>query len=126
MLDNTLKIVVHLIYFKIVKNVKAVFMNYYKGLYIGDTVNNHEHIIELLYKNIYTYNIYVICVKKKIGSLLTIVKSKELFNPINNYAEYIVVGLANGRQEAIQLTQTIIFDYYSKTKNFDGFKESFY
>lgn len=101
-------------------------MNYYKELYIGDTVTNHEHIIKLLHKGIYTYNIYIICVKEKTASLLTIIDSKEIFKPYNDYTNYIIAGLANGKQEALQLTKTIVFDYYLKNNSFDKFKKSFY
>lgn len=100
-------------------------MNYYKKLYIGEKVINHKHIIGLLQKNIYIYNIYIICVKEKTESLLTIVHSKEIFKTINNYKDYTVIGLANGRVEAIELTKTIIFEHYTNNKKFNNFKMFF-
>lgn len=101
-------------------------MNYYEKLYVGDSVKNHEHIIELLEKGIYVYNTYLICVKRNIDSLLTIIDAKQSYNPANNYRDYIIIGLTNGKKEAHELTKEIIFSYYQKNKGFSEFRESFY
>lgn len=100
-------------------------MNFYSNLYIGEKVSNHKHIVDLLNKNIYTYNIYLICVNIKTKVLLTIIDSKELFKTINNYSDYTIIGLANGKPEALELTKKIIFEHYSKNKDFKGFKLNF-
>jgi|GEM_PF-1604613 len=101
-------------------------MNYYKRLYVGDSVKNHERIIELLEEGVYVYGTHLICVKKNIDILLTIIDAKQIFNPSNNYKDYMVIGLTNGKKEAHELTKEIIFSYYQKNKGLSGFRKSFY
>ncbi len=65
---------------------------------------------------------YLIILANYHHNLLEIIPVRELSGPFADLREYSIVGIAVGKDEAIQLTLTIISDVYAAQKDVDVFR----
>lgn len=91
-------------------------LNFIDNLYIGGTVINTFHDLDIIIKRIKNYesvnNLYLICMCDG-NNLFEIIRSSQISKDIFKRNNYTVVGVANGLDEAYQLVMDIILDYIS-------------
>ena len=91
-------------------------MDFIKNIYIGENIKNEDinNIYDFLKRKIPMFNIYCICIKKKSRHILEILKSSELFSNKCENKDYVIVGIAKGRRQALRLTTNIFEDCINK------------
>lgn len=91
---------------------------FYKDLYIGATVRDVKKTIHHINKGKKMLNTYIIILAN--GTDLFEIMHTVLLNQ-TYYKQHppIVVGIANGYTEAIEVVRLIIEDYYKQTGNMD-------
>lgn len=89
-------------------------------LYIGDKLRKKkEKIIASINNKEVTFGIYCITFASHPDNLFDIVDANELLFPHYKRSEIHIVGLAKGKEEAIDLVQNMLMEVYNKTGNFD-------
>jgi hypothetical protein len=96
-------------------------IRFYEHLYVGETIKKPAKVISRLKRNRGQFNIYVITPAKG-DDLLEIFHAGYLKLSYYKKNPPYILGIANGRQEAILLIEQIIMDNYKKTGTFH-FKE---
>lgn len=86
-------------------------------------VDNSDEIIDLLSKGTAVYDVYLLCVPEKGKNLLHIMSTYEALKEINTHYEYVVIGMAQGKQGAYELASEIIGQWIDKHNNLVGFKK---
>jgi hypothetical protein len=66
-----------------------------------------------------TFGVYCIAFASHPSNLFDILDANELLFPHYQKAEVTVVGLTKGRDEAIELVQSMLMEVYQKTGDFD-------
>lgn len=89
-------------------------MIFSKNYYVGETVRNKRRVIRRLSRNRPYKNIYCICAGNSPKHLMYIIESREMFKPIYSNYEYKVIGIANGKYEAYEVTRLIIESVYKE------------
>lgn len=98
-----------------------------KNLYIGKKIDNKNEIIDLISKNTPILNIFFICIDKKSNNLMEIIESKEIFKKINLNKNYMIIGIARGKSEAIEIVIDIFNKWIKQGKyNFNKNKSKFF
>ncbi len=100
-------------------------MNFHKKLFISEKIENKEEIFELLDNNIPVLNLYLICVCKKDNNMFDIIESNEYFKEINKNKNYIIIGLAMGKKDSLNLIKNIIEWWIEGGKNLTSLKRYF-
>ncbi len=93
--------------------------------YIGENIKEKDIVINKLIHNHPCKNIYCICVTSCSNNLLDIIKSREIVKDIYSNKRYKVIGIAQGKKEAFELTRKIIESVYKKYKDPTKIKEFF-
>lgn len=88
-----------------------LFTNKY---YVGETVRNKEKVVKRLISNHPYINIYCICLESFSHNLMTIFNSKEMNKDIYRYNDYKIIGIANGKKEAFELSRRIVENVYEQ------------
>lgn len=104
---------------------RGVLMIFSKKYYVGETVKNKSRVIKRLSRNRPYKNIYCICLGNSPKHLMYIIESREMFKPVYSNNEYKVIGIANGKYEAFELTRLIIESVYREYGNPVKIKEFF-
>jgi hypothetical protein len=95
-------------------------MKWYKHLYVGDSIAAKEDKIKWKIKhNAGMPTIYIIAIASNPKNLLDLIPSRELLQRGYPKRNLLIVGLADGYQEAVQVAQTIIQDTYQTNGNVD-------
>lgn len=90
------------------------------NLYIGDRMQKRiDRVMASIDKREVTYNVYCIAIATSDHNLLDIIDANELLFPYYRNRTMKVVGLAKGKQEAVQLVEQIIVRVYQETGGFD-------
>jgi len=91
-------------------------LKWFKNLYIGDTANKQKNrIIWKVNHGVGVWDIYLITLASNPDNLLDIISANMLLQkPIRRRCP-LIVGLASGHEEALQLVEQIISDVYQKT-----------
>ena len=111
-------------------------MKFHKNLYTHNSIKNKKR---LLYKlrlagkvpsnrlKLSVSNImlmrghYALCTGKGAG-LLTILSFNDVLKPVNQ--GYTIIGIAKGKDNAVDLTQTIMQDHHTTYQSFSNFSET--
>jgi len=89
-------------------------------LYIGEKVKKKkDKVIASINNREATFGVYCIAFASHPSNLFDILEANELLFPHYLNSEVRIVGLAKGKQEAIELIQKMLLEVYHTTGNFD-------
>lgn len=89
-------------------------------LYIGDKIKKKkDKVIASINKREATYDVYCIAFASHPSNLFDIMDANELLFPHYKKSEVRIVGLAKGKEEAINLVQSMLMEVYHKTGEFN-------
>ncbi len=99
-------------------------MKWYKNLYMGDNAKKEKYkVFGHIVKERFQKDTFLIILSRSSGNLLEIVNSNFIFQPHfkkkSVKSKIYVVGLAKGREEALELVCVIIDDVYQNTGAFN-------
>jgi len=98
-------------------------MKWYRCLYIGEQAKKDRHrIISKIRHNKLQAGIYVITLAFNQRDLLDIYPSYVLRQKYFQKQDYLIVGIAKGYKEAVELATTIVTEVYTETGTF-GIRE---
>ena len=91
-------------------------MKWYKNLYLGEGVApNARKIINRIKNNKPTLDVYVIALASNPKNQLDLIPSWELLQKGYPKDHVRIIGLAQGKQEALQLVTSLVDEIYQKT-----------
>jgi hypothetical protein len=89
-------------------------------LYVGNKMKKKkESVISSINNSEVTFGVYCIAFASHQDNLFDIIDANELLFPFYKKSEVQIVGLARGREEAVDLVQKMLMEVYHKTGNFD-------
>ena len=94
-------------------------MRYYKHLYLAEGIKKKEKIIRKLEEKKLQMNIHVITLARNEKNQLEIYNSMVFLQPDFPYDDFLVVGLAKGYEDAVEIVEEIAQEVYNKTKGAD-------
>ena len=94
-------------------------MRYYKHLYLAEGLKKKEKIIRKLEEKKLQINIHVIKLARNENNQLEIYNSMVFLQPDFPYDDFLVVGLAKGYEDAVEIVEEIAQEVYNKTKGAD-------
>lgn len=94
-------------------------MEWYKNLYLGENAAKKHYKLFRRIRKKRLSNAYVITLPSNEANILDIYSYNELLWKHYNNRNLFIVGLACGKDEAVELTRDIIQDVYSSTGAFD-------
>lgn len=94
-------------------------MRYYKHLYLAEGLKKKEKIIRKLEEKKLQINIHVITLARNEKNQLEIYNSMVFLQPDFPYDDFLVVGLAKGYEDAVEMVEEIAQEVYNKTKGAD-------
>lgn len=94
-------------------------MRYYKHLYLAEGLKKKEKIIRKLEEKKLQINIHVITLARNEKNQLEIYNSMVFLQPDFPYDDFLVVGLAKGYEDAVEMVEEITQEVYNKTKGAD-------
>ncbi len=98
-------------------------MKWYRHIYIGEQARkNRYQIIGKIRRNKLQMDIYVITLALNASDLLDIYPAYVLCQRHFQKQEYLIVGIAKGYEEAINVVVKIVTEVYTKTGTF-GIRE---
>lgn len=100
-------------------------MKIYKKLYIDETIENEDEILEMLQNGNIIFDLYLICIEKNSSNLFEILESKEIFNNFNKNKEFILIGMCFGKENAFKIIQNIFNNYITLNKDIKKMKLNF-
>lgn len=95
-------------------------MEFAENIYTN--IKDYKKILKQLKKNKIENNIYCICVDKKSNSILEILHSREIFKQVYSNQNYIVIGIADSKKEALKIVCDIIENIYKQDNNLTDIK----
>lgn len=91
-------------------------MKFYRQLYCSDTLKKRQRrIIWKIKHNAGQASIYVVALSPKEGEQLEIFHAGQLLQKYYKYAPPSIIGIADGYQEAVELTVRIAQEVYDRT-----------
>ncbi len=99
-------------------------MNFIENIYVGESVDDLETVYYSLKREIPVFNIYCICINNNPKNTFEIMNTKELFSKRNIKKDYIIVGIAMGKREALSLLTYIVEDTIKKGINILDIKKA--
>ena len=94
-------------------------MRYYKHLYLAEGIKKKEKIIRKLEEKKLQMNIHVITLARNEKNQLEIYNSMVFLQPDFPYDDFLVVGLAKGYEDAVEMVEEIAQEVYNKTRGAD-------
>lgn len=89
-------------------------------LYIGEKINKKmKKVVASINNREATYNVYCIAFASQPTNLFDIMDANELLFPHYKKVEVRIIGLAKGKEEAIQLVQEMLMEVYQETGEFN-------
>ena len=89
-------------------------------LYIGDKMKKKkDRVVSSINNSEVTFGVYCIAFASHQDNLFDIMDANELLFPYYKKSEIRIVGLAKGREEALNLVQKMVMEVYHKTGNFN-------
>ncbi|MDF2538215.1 MAG: hypothetical protein K0S76_1236 [Herbinix sp.] len=89
-------------------------------LYVGDKMSKKkEKAIASINNREATFGIYCIAFASHPSNLFDIMDANELLFPHYKKSEVCIVGLAKGKDEAVNLVQDMLMEVYKKTGDFN-------
>ncbi len=90
------------------------------NLYLGDKIKKKkDKVIASINNREATFGVYCITFASHPDNLFDIIEAKELLFPHYKKTQIHIVGLAKGKEEAINLVQSMLMETFHKTGNFD-------
>ncbi len=93
-------------------------------LFKGIDEDEKEEILNHIKSGNDVFNIYLLC-KSQSQNLFELFEVSELLTPYYKRKNYLVLGIARGKQKGMELTKEIIENYYNKKGSLEGIKNSF-
>lgn len=94
-------------------------MNWYSRLYVGRNAQSNKHrIISKIKKNKPQMGIYVLTLPANNENVLDIYPANTLLQPHYRQSDILVVGIAKGRSEAMELMTQIVMEAYEFTGSY--------
>ena len=95
-------------------------MRFVSNLFICDKLEKKQkRTIWKIKHNVYMADVYLIALASNSENLLEVIHTVYLHQKSYPSKELVIVGLAKGYNEALELTKQIIDEVYTKTKGFD-------
>ncbi len=91
-------------------------MRYYKHLYLAEGIKKKEKIIRKLEEKKLQMNIHVITLARNEKNQLEIYNSMVFLQPDFPYDDFLVVGLAKGYEDAVEMVEEIVWEVYNKDR----------
>jgi hypothetical protein len=89
-------------------------------LYVGDKMKKKkDKVVASINNKEATFGVYCIAFASHPSNLFDIMDANELLFPHYKKTDVRIVGLAKGREEAINLVQDMLMEVYNKTGEFD-------
>lgn len=89
-------------------------------IYFGDKLNKKkDKVIASINNSEVTFGVYCITFASNEDNLFDIMNANELLFPHYKKSEVRIVGLAKGKEEALELVQKMLMEVYHKTGSFD-------
>jgi hypothetical protein len=89
-------------------------------LYVGNKMKKKkDSVISSINNCEVTFGVFCIAFASHQDNLFDIIDANELLFPFYKKSEVQIVGLARGREEAVDLVQKMLMEVYYKTGNFD-------
>lgn len=94
-------------------------MLWYKHLYVGEKAKKHRfHIIQNIRRNKLQADVYVITPASNGNNILDIYPTITLMQPYYQESDLMILGIADGYQEALEVAGTIVDEMYQTTGAF--------
>ncbi len=91
-------------------------MKWYKNLYCGELIApKARQIVNKIKKNKLTPDVYVIALASNPNNQLDLIGTWELLQPGYPKENIRIIGIAQGKKEALELTTQIVDEIYQKT-----------
>lgn len=95
-------------------------MLWYKQLYVGEKAKKHRfHIIQNIRRNKLQAGVYVITPASNGNNILDIYPTITLMQPYYRESDLMILGIADGYNEALELAGSIVDEMYQKTGTFE-------
>lgn len=95
-------------------------MQFMGSLYVGESISSKEYeIVKKVHNNQVVPNLYLLTFSNNEDNMLDLIPQWEALQKNYPKDHLKVVGIANGKKEAISLLQTIIKDALQETGNAD-------
>lgn len=94
-------------------------MRWYNRLYVGEKAKKHRFsIIQSIRRRKYRMGVFVITPASNGNNILDIYPLATLLAPYYREKEFLILGIAQGYGEALELAAKIVGDMYQKTGSF--------
>lgn len=94
-------------------------MRWCENLFVGTTAEkNRNDIVKKIKSNKPQLNVFVITLPSNENNLLDIFHSTILLQSYYKNKDYVIVGLAKGQEEALEVMTQIVMDTYNETGGF--------
>ena len=91
-------------------------MKWYKNLYLGETIApKARQIVNKIKKKKLTLDVFVIALASNPQNQLDVIPTWELLQPGYPTEEIGIIGIAQGKKEALELVTTIVDEVYQNT-----------
>jgi len=89
-------------------------------LYIGDNMKKkRDKAIASINKGEATFGVYCIAFASQPSNLFDIIEANELLFPHYKKSDICILGLARGKEEAVNLVSDMLMEVYNETGDFD-------
>ncbi|MCC8014104.1 MAG: hypothetical protein LIO87_02830 [Eubacterium sp.] len=93
-------------------------------LFKGINEDEKEEILNNIKCGNDVFNIYLLC-KSQSQNLFELFEASELLTSYYSRQNYLVLGIARGKQKGMELAKEIIENYYNKKGSLEGLKTAF-
>ena len=95
-------------------------MQFMGSLYVGESISTKEHeIVRKVHNSKLIPNLYLLTISENADNMLDLIPEWEALQKGYPKDFLRVIGIANGKKEAIKLVQSIILDSISQTGSAD-------
>lgn len=81
-----------------------------KKLYVSEKVTNKDEVISMLLSGIDIFDLYLIFTSKRSKNTFEIIQSKHLFTKFSKYKKWTLVGICDGKKDALNIVEKIFID----------------
>lgn len=98
---------------------RTTMISWNSNLYVGDTMKKKkDKVISSINKREATFGVYCIAFASHPDNLFDILNANELLFPFYKNTQVHILGLAKGKEEAIDLVHRMLMEVYNKTGEF--------
>jgi hypothetical protein len=97
-----------------------IMISWMSHLYVGKKIKKRkEKVIASINNQEATFNVYCIAFASHPDNLFDIMDANELLFPHYKRSEIQIIGLAQGKEEAVDLVQGMLMEVYKETGDFN-------